>query len=327
MNYLITGGCGFIGCSLIKELLKNKNNKIRILDNLSVGKKEDLEDFTKFIITSAEKCDFKSKKHQIIVGDIRNKKLCAKVTKNVDKVIHLAANTKITKSLKNPIFDFKINLAGTLNILEGCRINKVKKFVFASSAAIGGEIKPPVSEKIIPNPISPYGASKLGGEGYCSTYNKTFNIDTVILRFGNVYGPGSLKKTSVVAKFIFSLLSNKPIEIYGNGFQTRDYIYIDDIVSAIIKVLNLKNIGGEVFQIATNKETSVIELKNIIINKVKKIIKTKIKVNYSDEIKGEMLRNYSDTRKARKVLKWKPSTNLNNGINKTITYFIENLNK
>ena len=170
------------------------------------------------------------------------------VCEGIDVVIHLAANTKITKSLKKPMYDFNVNLKGTLNLLEASNLNKVKRFVFASSAAIGGEIKPPINEKIIPKPISPYGASKLGGEAYCSTFFQTYDLETVILRFGNVYGPGSLKKTSVVAKFIRNMLANEEIFIFGDGNQTRDYIYIDDIVKAILKAASIPNVGGEVFK-------------------------------------------------------------------------------
>lgn len=322
-NYLITGGCGFIGSSLINELKKNKKNRIRIVDNLSVGSKNDLYKIIDFEVVTKDKLNFKSKKHQLIIGDITNTLLCKFITKNVDNVIHLAANTAITKSLIDPLHDCKVNIIGTLNILEGCRNNNVKKLIFSSSAAVGGELRPPISEKIIPKPISPYGASKLAGEGYCSTYYKTFGIETVVLRFGNVYGPGSKNKTSVVAKFINNALSNKPIEIYGSGKQTRDYVFIDDLIKAITQSIKIKNIGGEVFQIATSKETSILQLiKELKIN-FKNQFLNEIDVIRTDKIKGEMMRNFSNTNKAKKILKWNASIKLNEGLKKTIKYFIE----
>lgn len=324
MNYLITGGCGFIGKSLIENISKNKRNKIRIIDNQSVGKISDIENYKKFFHIKADECSSSKSKYQIITEDIRNIKVCMSACKGIDIVIHLAANTKIIKSLKNPIYDFNVNLKGTLNLLEASNLNRVKRFVYASSAAIGGNIKPPINEKIIPKPISPYGASKLGGEAYCSTFFETYDLETVILRFGNVYGPGSLKKTSVVAKFIKNILANKDIYIFGDGRQTRDYIYIDDIVNAIKKAANKPNIGGEVFQIATSRETSVQELKDVILKKIKKYSKNNIKVFYSNSIKGEIKRNYSDTRKAKNILNWEAKTFLDAGIEKTIKYFLKN---
>lgn len=322
-NYLITGGCGFIGTSLISHLKKNKNNKIRVIDNLDVGKKSDLSKVLDYDVVSKENINFNSKRHQLIIGDIKSKKLCEIVTKNANIVIHLAANTKITVSLVDPIYDCKNNILGTLNILEGCRKNKVKRFIFASSAAVGGELKPPISENIIPKPISPYGASKLAGEGYCSTYWHTFGIETVILRFGNVYGPGSKNKTSVVAKFINHALAGKSIEIYGSGKQTRDYVYIDDLVKAIIQGYKIKDIGGEVFQIATSKETSVLE----IVEELSEIFKLyklpDLKVVNTKKIKGEMMRNFSNTKKARNILKWNSTINLKKGLKKTIESFIK----
>ena len=324
MHYLITGGCGFIGKSLIKNISKDKRNKIRIIDNLSVGEISDIENYKKFVNVEPYKCGSSKNKYQIIIGDIRNNKVCMSVCKGIDIVIHLAANTKITKSLKNPIYDFNVNLKGTINLLEASNFNKVKRFVFASSAAIGGNIKPPINEKIIPKPISPYGASKLGGEAYCSTFFQTYDLETVILRFGNVYGPGSLKKTSVVAKFIKNILANKDLFIFGDGSQTRDYIYIEDIVKAIIKAANKPNIGGEIFQIATSRETSVLELKDVIIKKIKKYSNKSVKIFYSSSIKGEIKRNYSDTSKAKKILNWEAKTILDKGIDKTIKYFIKN---
>ncbi len=327
MNYLITGGCGFIGSRLIKVLCKEPNSLIRVIDNLSVGEKKNLHEHNKFKLLSSSNCHKSKVKKQLIINDIRNKKVCLEVTRNIDVIIHLAANTKITKSLKNPFYDFNNNLKSTLNLLEGCKVNNVKRFVFASSAAIGGNVKPPINEEIVPKPISPYGASKLGGEAYCSTFYETFNIETIILRFGNVYGPGSLNKTSVVSKFIKNIIENKILTVYGDGDQTRDYIYIDDIISAINKASKIKKIGGHVFQIATDKETSVNELVDLICKKMKSKTNKKIKIRNVTSIKGEMLRNFSDTSKARKILKWQARKNLNSGLDKTIDYFLKIYNK
>ena len=147
-------------------------------------------------------------------------------------------------------------------MLEAARKNSVKRFVFASSGAPVGECNPPIHEELPCHPVSPYGASKLAGEGYCSAYYRTFGVETVALRFGNVYGPGSGHKNSVIAKFIKQAMNGEPLEIYGDGKQTRDFIYIDDLIEAIRLSATVERIGGNVFQIATNTETTVREMTN-----------------------------------------------------------------
>ena len=148
-----------------------------------------------------------------------------KVAKGIDTIIHLAANTGVGPSIEKPQVDMSVNIIGTFNYLEASRVNKISKFIFASSGAPIGEVEPPIHEEIPPHPLSPYGASKLAGEGYCSAYKNTFGIETVVLRFGNVYGPGSINKSSVVAKFIRKAINGDILEIYGDGMQTRDFIY------------------------------------------------------------------------------------------------------
>ena len=141
-------------------------------------------------------------------------------------------------SVENPRLDMECNVIGTLNMLEGARMHKVKRFIFASSGAPIGECEPPIHEEMAPHPVSPYGASKLAGEGYCSAYFRTFDVETIALRFGNVYGPGSGHKNSVVAKFIRQAMQGETLEIYGDGKQTRDFIYIDDLIQAICLAIN-----------------------------------------------------------------------------------------
>ena len=187
-NVLITGGCGFLGTSLVKKLLNLGVTKIRIIDNLSGGSKSDLFQVSKFVEVKPENIKGPPAGLELVVGDIQETNLAIKVTKGINLVIHLAANTGVGPSIENPEVDMQINVLGTFNYLEASRINKISKFVFASSGAPVGEINPPIHEEIAPHPVSPYGASKLAGEGYCSAYKRTFGLDTVTLRFGNVYG-------------------------------------------------------------------------------------------------------------------------------------------
>jgi UDP-glucose 4-epimerase len=248
---------------------------------------------------------------------------CIEVSKGVDCIVHLAANTGVPQSVMDPRKDLDTNVIGTFNLLNAARINNVKQFVFASSGAPAGEVEPPIHEEIAPHPVSPYGASKLAGEGYCSAYANSFGINTIILRFSNVYGPLSTHKTSVVAKFIKNAINGIPCEIYGDGSQTRDFIYIDDLVNAILKASIFEK-GGEIFQIATGKEITVFklaeELKNIFQN-----LGYKMDVTFGDIQIGDVLRNYSDTTKANHILDWRNETQLKQGLENTIKYFLQNL--
>ena len=324
MKWLITGGCGFLGTSLIKELSKNSENSFRILDNLSVGTKEDLIEVITFDeVTRDNITDLKKGQCQLVVGDIRDEQICLDTAENMDVIIHFAANTGVPDSVNNPRLDMESNVIGTFNILEAARTNQVKRFVFASSGAPAGEVEPPIHEELPPHPVSPYGASKLAGEGYCSAYYKTFKIETISLRFGNVYGPRSKHKSSVVAKFIRHALQGNSVEIYGDGSQTRDFIYINDLVDAVINAATIQDIGGETFQIATEKETTLNELVDIM----KPALKDKsiiLDVIYKEKRIGDVMRNYSDTTKAEKLLLWKAQTSLEEGIEHTLNWFIKN---
>ena len=262
-NILVTGGCGFIGSALIRTLLQDPFIKIRAVDNFSIGSLDDLKNAInvdqEIQITSEYDVAWKESLSvfKCDIGDFEVMKL---ISQGAEAIVHLAANTGVAPSVDDPIYDCKSNVLGTLNLLECARIGGIDRFVFASSGAPIGEQEPPISEKSIPKPASPYGASKLAGEGYCSAYYKTFGINTVALRFGNVYGPGSNNKDSAVAKFIKLALDKQRIEIFGDGTQTRDFIYIEDLVEAIVKSLSASEIGGELFQIATARETSINEL-------------------------------------------------------------------
>jgi UDP-glucose 4-epimerase len=329
MKWLITGGCGFIGRNLVKDLLAERDHSIRIIDNLSVGKREDLLEVCAFEEIDAEPIDERnpdfafrnSSKVSLIVADILDADLALKITEDVDIIVHLAANTGVAPSVENPRNDCLNNVMGIFNYLEAARHNKVKRFIFASSGAPVGECVPPIHEEIAPHPVSPYGASKMAGEGYCSAYYRTFGVETVALRFGNVYGPLSKHKSSAVAKFIRRAMRGDVIEIYGDGKQTRDFIFIDDLIRAIRLSAEMAEIGGEVFQIAAHKETTVSDL----VDKLLKItsdhgLKT-VEVRNTSPRKGDVLRNYSDTTKAKTILGWEPRISLDEGLRRTFEWF------
>ena len=326
MNWLITGGCGFIGISLIARLLldTDANHNIRILDNLSTGTRDDLSSVAPFLeVENIDNLSASLDGIELVVGDILDEGLAYKVTKNIDVIVHLAANTGVGPSVEDPRVDCYTNVIGVFNYLDAARINKVPRFIFASSGAPAGEVDPPIHEELPPHPVSPYGASKLAGEGYCSAYNKSFGIDTVILRFGNVYGPRSLHKSSLVAKFIRQALDGETLEIYGDGTQTRDFIYIDDLIDALISSSHVDNIGGEAFQIASGMETTIGEMTDNLIHVMKQHGVKDIKVINGETRIGDVKRNYSDTAKAKIRLNWHPKVNQKEGLLKTVEYFIK----
>jgi UDP-glucose 4-epimerase len=296
MRWLVTGGCGFIGRNFIRLLLTRSNDTIRVVDDLSVGTRAELEAINpvvaldpqtlKAVETGGAACRI-----ELVAGDVRDAALARRVVAGADAVIHLAANTGVGPSVADPMSDCTINVLGTLNYLEACRHGGVRRFVFASSGAPIGECEPPIHEELPTHPVSPYGASKLAGEAYCSAYKRSFGIDTVALRFGNCYGPLSTHKGSIVAKFIREAMAEQAWEIYGDGSQTRDFIYVEDIAEAIFHGATAPEIGGEIFHAAPRV--------------------------------GDVTRNYSDTTKARRRLGWDARVGLDDGLDRTVKWFLQ----
>ncbi len=325
-NWLITGGCGFLGTALIRHLRKNKlAEHIRVLDNLTVGTKEDLAQASSFRETEVSAVQSPAAIEaatELVYGDIRDPKTCEACCQGMDIIIHLAANTGVPVSVEHPRLDMESNVNGTFNMLEAARAHKIKRFVFASSGAPAGEVEPPIHEELPPHPVSPYGASKLAGEGYCSAYHKSFGLETVALRFSNVYGPGSTHKSSVVAKFIKQALQGETLVIYGDGTQTRDFIYIDDLINALVLAASKKGVGGETFQIATARETTLDELTELLLTVLVEKGINQPKVEKTTPRLGDVKRNFSDTTKANNILDWHCNWQLDTGLRRTIEWFL-----
>jgi len=325
MRWLVTGGCGFIGRNLIRHIISRSGVTLRIVDNLSVGSIEKLARITGFVRTNPEAVGRHSSKAgevELVVGDIRDDTLAMRAAEQVDVIVHLAASTGVGPSVADPRFDCTTNVLGTLNYLEAARKCGVKRFVFASSGAPIGECSPPIHEELAPHPVSPYGASKLAGEGYCSAYNRSYGIDTVALRFGNCYGPFSTHKESVVAKFIRESLMGLPWEVYGDGQQTRDFVYVDDIAAAIELAATVDGIGGEIFQIATNTETTILDLARSLASLLRSRGIVPPPIQYQASRLGDVKRNFSDTKKARSRLGWRAMVSLDAGLSRTIEWFL-----
>ncbi len=303
MNWLVTGGCGFIGSALVRSLI-DSDESVVVLDDLSTGTRSRIAPGV-----------------ELRVGDVRDAGTTLRAARGADVIVHLAANTGVAQSVEDPSADCVTNVLGTLNMLEAARRNDAARFVFASSGAPVGEVEPPIHEELAPHPVSPYGASKLAGEGYCSAYHRSFGVETVALRFGNVYGPGSGHKGSVVAQFIRRALRGEALEVYGDGRQTRDFVYVEDLVRAIRAAATAPGAGGEVFQIATHRETTVLELVDALVPALEVAGVRGVEVQHAAPRVGDVRRNYSDTTKARERLGWQARTSLDEGLAQTVTWF------
>jgi UDP-glucose 4-epimerase len=319
-TFLVTGGCGFIGQALIAELLREDTHFIRVVDNLSAGRPENLACHAAVEHVTGAAFGQPQRRIQLVTGDVRDAELALAACRGVDVVVHLAANTGVAPSLVDPRTDCVTNVIGTLNYLEGARHAGARRFVFASSGATVGECEPPVHELLPSRPVSPYGASKLAGEAYCSAYARSFGIETVALRFGNVYGPGSEHKESVVAKFIRRAFAGQPLEIYGDGEQTRDFVFIEDLVQAIQRATVASDIGGEVFQIATARETTLSELTAALSDALAGEGFPRPRIDFLAKRAGDVMRNFADTRKALARLNWSAQTGLQEGLQKTVRW-------
>ncbi|MGB3683902.1 MAG: NAD-dependent epimerase/dehydratase family protein [Rubrobacteraceae bacterium] len=326
VNWLITGGCGFLGTALIRQLVKEGGHAVRVVDNLAVGTREDLGTAGRFTESPAKDIGPMSEDGpsvELVVGDIMDEELALRAVEGANVIVHLAANTGVAPSVEDPRADCLTNVVGTFNYLEAARAHGTERFVFASSGAAVGEVDPPMHEEIPPHPVSPYATSKLAGEGYCSSYFRTFGVETVALRFGNVYGPGSTHKNSAVARFTKRAMGGEALEIYGDGAQTRDFIYIDDLVRAIRQAAAVEGLGGETFQIATSSETSVQELIEELLPVLATAGVKDVEVRHSAPRQGDVRRNYADTSKAARLLGWQAEVNLPEGLRRTVAWFAE----
>ncbi len=318
-NWLITGGCGFLGTALLTRL-QDEGCNFRVVDDLSVGTEADLPGAAWQRSETVTQQQWGGR--ELIVADVRDAETAINASSGADVIVHFAANTGVQPSVEAPRLDCEINVMGTFNYLEGARANPGCRFVMASSGAPLGDVEPPMHEEKPAHPLSPYGASKLAGEGYCSAYHGSFGVDAVALRFGNVFGPGSVRKNSIVAKFIRRALAGEILEIFGNGAQTRDFIYIDDLINAVIAAASMPDIGGHVFQIASSKERTVNEIAEAIAKLVESRTDLQVSVNHGEALAFEVLRNFSDTSKAKKMLDFKTVTDFSDGLALTLDYFL-----
>ncbi len=298
MKIFVTGGAGFIGKYLIEKL--QNDNELIIYENFSNSSEED---FLKLL----------NNKISLIKGDLTNYPLLKKSLQGVDLVIHLAAKINISESITHPENTHKINVEGSLNVLRSCVENNVKNFISASSAAIyGNPSEFPVSEKTVPNPVSPYGAEKLSLEFYAKAFANAYDMNCISLRFFNVYGKGqSNEYAGVITKFTEKIQTNQSLTIFGNGENTRDFIHVEDLVEGIIKsISHIKEKKGNVYNLASGKSTSVKELAELMIS----ISKKDLKLNFIDPRPGDLLYSLASIELAKKELGFEPKISLEDGL-------------
>lgn len=320
MRLLVTGGCGFVGRALIGNLLHGPEPvAIRVLDNLATGSLDQLRELGD-VSQDAPDQPLDARSISFVEGDVRGRSLTEDCARGCDAIVHLAANTGVVPSLEDPRFDLDCNVLGTLNVLEAARQQGVPRFIFASSNATLGAAAPPVHEELAAHPLSPYGASKIAGEAYCSAYYHGFGLETVCLRFGNVFGPGSDRKSSVVAKFVRQALRGETCCIYGDGAQTRDFVYIADLVEAIGLALT-RPVAGETFQIASGRERSVLEVADCVARELG-VHGVEMTIAHERPRAGDAVNSYAATSKAAQLLGWRAQTDFREGIAATVRYFL-----
>jgi len=301
---LITGGAGFIGSHITDKLIE-KGHQVVVIDNLSTGKKENLNPKDKFY-----------------EADICNSEISQIFQKEKPEIVfHFAAQIDVRKSVKDPIQDARVNILGSLNLLQNCQKMGVKKFIFASSGgAIYGDTNVILTpETHVENPESPYGICKLTIEKYLHFYKETFRLNYTTLRLANIYGPrqNSKGEAGVIAVFCDKMLKNEEVVINGDGEQTRDFVFVDDVVNAAL--LSMEQEKSDIYNIGTGIETNI----NEIFKKIKELTNSNTEEIHIPAKLGEQRRSCLDNSKAKKELNWKPEYNLEEGLEKTVKWFKE----
>ena len=312
---LVTGGAGFIGSHLVDHLLK-KNMEVTVVDNLSFGNIENIRHHR-----NREGFHF-------VKGDIRDVRLVKRLVKGVEVVFHEAALASILLSVQDPIFANDVNVTGTLNLLKAAADCGVRRFVFASSAAVYAETSPLEKREEGPlDPKSPYGVSKLAGENYAKAFYELYGLETVSLRYFNVYGPRQRvdlngQYGSVITIFLNRLLRNMSPRVFGDGEQTRDFVYVKDVVQANMLAMTSKSAVGDCFNVGTGTRISI----NHVAQALKDAINKKdIKNVHTDPIPGEVKHGCADISKARRILNYAPSVSFDEGLKDLVDWYTSNL--
>jgi len=309
-NYLVTGGAGFIGSHIVERLV-SQGESVRVLDNFSTGKRENLTSF--------------ASKIEIMEGDIRSLDDCRRACKGIEVVFHEAAVPSVPKSVADPQTSHEANVDGTFNMLMAARDGKCRRLVYAASSSAYGDLPElPKRETARPQPLSPYAVAKLTGEYYLRAFFHCYGLETVSLRYFNVFGPRQDPKSQYAAAipaFVSAIMRDEPPTIYGDGEQTRDFTYIDNVVHANSLAANAERTQGEVVNIACGERVTV----NAIIQQINRLLGKQVESNYVDPRPGDVKHSLADIEQARQVLGYEPIVKFDDGLAKAIEWYRENL--
>ncbi len=304
--YLVTGGAGFIGSNIVEELLR-RGETVRVIDNFVTGKEENIAEFLDRI--------------EVLRGDIRDMGTVKNAVKGVDYVLHQAALRSVPRSVDDPVATNESNVTGTLNILMAARDGGVKRVVYASSSSVYGDAPDlPKREDHLPSPISPYAVSKLTGEYYCTVFSKIFGLQTVSLRYFNVFGPNQdpeSKYAAVVPLFIRMGMSDKELEVHGDGLQSRDFTYVANVVAANLLAARAENVSGKVFNIAGGERYTVLDIARL----VGRFLDKKLQWRHTPPRKGDVRHTMADIGKAQRILGYEVKVGFEEGMKRTVDFF------
>jgi len=307
-RFLITGGAGFIGAHIVKRLV-GEGAVVRVVDNLSTGQVARLETL---------RCSI-----EYVEADLADNLVSDEVVKDVDYVLHQAAIPSVQRSVRDPVGTNRANVTATLNLLESCRKAKVRRFVYAASSSAYGDTEVlPKSEEMPPNPLSPYALQKLAGEHYCKLYYSLYGLETVCLRYFNVFGPGQdphSEYSAVIPKFISKLLINELITVYGDGEQSRDFTYVENVVDANLLALQATKACGKVLNVGCGERITL----NTLIQLLEEIVGVKAKVSYSASKPGDVRHSLADINLARRLLEYEPKVMAKEGLRRTVEAFVK----
>ncbi len=306
VGFLVTGGAGFIG-SHLAEYLQKRGERVRVLDNFSTGKMENIEGFAEHI--------------DLISGDIRDRKACEEAVKGIDFIFHQAAVCSVPRSIEDPLATNETNIDGTLNLLVTAKEARVKRFICASSSSVYGESELlPKVETMSANPSSPYSVTKHVQENYCMVFYKIYGLETVCLRYFNVYGPKQdpySPYSAVIPSFIKSLLRDESPTIYGDGEQTRDFTFVSDCIQANWKACYVQGIGGGVFNIATGKRISINQLYRELLN----LLSKEISPIYTSPRRGDIKHSLADITMAKAKMGYSPRFDIGAGLKTCLQWY------
>jgi UDP-glucose 4-epimerase len=309
--YAVTGGGGFIGSHIAEELLR-RNETVKIIDNFSTGKRENVEPFHKA---------------ELFETDISESSNLAQILKGVDYVIHQAAIPSVPKSIIDPLKSHQANVNGTLQLLIAARDAGVKRVVYASSSSLYGDSPTlPKHEGMMPNPLSPYGAQKLFAEMYCQVFTRAYGLETVSLRYFNVFGPrqdATSQYSGVLALFIPAVLENRRPTIHGDGEQSRDFTYVKNVVEANLLACKAPGVAGEAFNVACGERITV----NSMLQQINQITGKDIAPIHGDSRPGDIKHSQADITKARNLLGYEPRISFAEGLGHTIEWYRQNLRR